>query len=65
MSSPCLKNNPFMSLWPGSAQSVANSARARITKRYFRTAMTKANKNRFGMWTDALTTGTRAKKTRR
>ena len=65
MSNPWLKKNPFMSMWLSSANSVANSARGRITaeaKRQSRTAITKATNDMFGMWTDAMTTGERPKK---
>ncbi len=65
MSNPWLKKNPFMSMWLSSANSVANSARGRITteaKRQSRTAITQATNDIFGMWTDAMTTGARPKK---
>jgi len=58
MSNPWLKKNPFMSMWLSGANSVANSARARIAaeaKRQTTTAVNKAAGDMFALWTDAMT----------
>ncbi len=65
MSNPWLKKNPFMSLWLSGANSVAHSARGRITaaaKRQSKTALTKATSDLYGMWAEAMTTGASPKK---
>lgn len=66
MSNPWLKKNPFMSMWLSSANSVANTARAKLTsqaKRQTTTAVNKASQDIFGLWVDAM--GSAAKPTRR
>lgn len=58
MSNPWLKKNPFMSMWLSGANSVANSARGRITaeaKRQSATAIAKATHDVFDVWAGALT----------
>lgn len=65
MSNPWLKKNPFMSMWLSSANSVANSARGRITaavKRQSKTAVTQATNDLLGVRTGPSTAGTRPKK---
>ena len=50
MSNPWLKKNPFMSMWLSGANSVANTARMRITaevKRQSSAAVTKATREMF------------------
>jgi len=68
MSNPWLKKNPFMSLWLSSANSVANTARGRVTaaaKRQSATAMTRATNDALDVWTDAMTGGARPKRKRK
>lgn len=69
MSNPWLKKNPLMSMWLSGANSVANSARGRITaeaKRQSRMAIAKATDDIFSMWIEATTTGASPeKKTKR
>lgn len=58
MTNPWLKKNPFMSMWLSGANSLANSARGRITaeaKRQSATAVTQATKDMFGIWAEAMT----------
>ena len=53
MSNPWLKKNPFMSMWLSGANSVANTARARIAaeaKRQTTAAVTKATSDMFATW---------------
>ena len=68
MSNPWLKKNPFMSMWLSGANSVANSARARIAaeaKRQTTTAVNKASRDMFTIWTDAMTGAPAAKRKRK
>ena len=68
MSNPWLKKNPFMSMWLSGANSVANSARARIAaeaKRQTTTAVNKAAGDMFTLWTDAMTGGRAPKRKRK
>ena len=67
MSNPWLKKNPFMSMWLSGANSVAHSARGRIAaeaKRQSTTAVNKAARDMFTIWTEAIT-GSSAPKRRR
>ena len=67
MSNPWLKKNPFMSVWLSGANSVANSARARIAaeaKRQTTTAVNKSAGDMFTLWTNAMT-GSRAPQRKR
>ncbi|MDP9096513.1 MAG: hypothetical protein M3N26_08190 [Pseudomonadota bacterium] len=67
MTNPWLKKNPFMSMWLSSANSMANSARARMTaeaKRQSATAVNKAAGDMFTVWSDAMT-GSQALKRRK
>lgn len=68
MSNPWLKKNPFMSMWLSAANSVANSARARIAaeaKRQSTTAVNKATSDTFTIWTNAMTGSTASKRKRK
>jgi hypothetical protein len=68
MSNPWLKKNPFMSMWLSGANSVANSARARIAaeaKRQSTTAVNKAASDMFTIWTNAMTGSTVSKRKRK
>jgi hypothetical protein len=68
MSNPWLKKNPFMSLWLSGANSVANTARGRITaeaKRQSATAVTRATNDMLGIGTDAMTGGATPKRKRK
>jgi hypothetical protein len=69
MSNPWLKKNPFMSMWLSGANSVANTARARLAveaKRQTSAAVTKATNDMFAAWTGSRspTTSKRKKKNR-
>ncbi|MEO5697604.1 MAG: hypothetical protein ABIQ60_10785 [Burkholderiaceae bacterium] len=67
MSNPWLKKNPFMSMWLSGANSVANSARGRVTaeaKRQSTAAVNQATSDMVTLWTDAMT-GSSAPKRRR
>jgi hypothetical protein len=58
MSNPWLKENPFMSMWLSSANSLANTARANLArhvKRQSSAAMNKASRDVISFWTGALT----------
>lgn len=65
MSNLWMKKNPFMSMWLSSSNSLASSARGRLTaeaKRQSRTAITKATNDIFGMWAEAMTSAANPKK---
>jgi hypothetical protein len=66
MSNPWLKKNPFMSMWLSGANSVANTARGKLTsqaKRHAKATVAQATNNIFGFWTEAM--GLTAKPARR
>lgn len=69
MSNPWLKKNPFMSMWLSGANSIAHSARGRITaeaRRQSATAIDKATRDMVSFWTGATTGAARpARKKRR
>lgn len=68
MSNPWLKKNPFMSMWLSGANSVANSARGRAgaeAKRQSAAAATRATREMFSIWTDAMTASMQPKRNRR
>ena len=64
MSNPWLKKNPFMSMWLSAANSVANTARGRITaeaKRQSTAAISRATSDPWGAW-GGVTTAPSAKR---
>ena len=66
MSNPWLKKNPFMSMWLSSANSMANTARGKLTsqgKRQTTAAVNKAHEDIVGLWANAM--GLAAKPTRK
>lgn len=68
MSNPWLKKNPFMSMWLSGANSVVNSARARIAaeaKRQTTTAVNKTASDMFTIWADAMAKAPASKRKRR
>ena len=65
MSNPWLKKNPFLSMWLSGANTVANSARGQIAakaKRQSTTAIAKATKDMFSLWTGAMTSASTPKR---
>jgi hypothetical protein len=68
MSNPWLKTNPFLSMWLSGANSVANTARGRITaeaKRQSTAAISRATNDLVGAWTVvAATPSSKRKKNR-
>ena len=57
MANPWLKKNPFMSMWLSGANAAAGSLRGHAVaqaKRQAATAMTKATKDMFGVWSTGL-----------
>jgi hypothetical protein len=65
MSNPWMKKNPFMSMWLSGANSIANTARGRITaeaKRQSTAAITKATSDMLGAWPGFVTAATQKRK---
>lgn len=68
MKNPWTKRNPFMSIWLSAANSVAGSARSRLTaasKRQAATMMTRGAAQAADFWTKVLTSPPGAKKRRK
>ena len=68
MSNPWLKKNPFMSMWFSGANSLANTARGKITaeaKRQSTAAVNKAASDMVGIWTTAAIAPATAKRKKR
>jgi hypothetical protein len=68
MKNPWTKRNPFMSMWLSAANSVAGSARSRLTaasKRQAATMMTRGAAQAGDFWTKVLTSPTGVKKRRK
>jgi hypothetical protein len=68
MKNPWTKRNPFMSLWLSAANSVAGSARSRLTaasKRQAATMMTSGAAQAVDFWTKVLRSTTGVKKRRK
>ena len=68
MSNPWSKKNPFMSMWLSAANSVANTARVRITaeaKRQSTAALTKATSEMFDVRPGSVTPAARKRRRNR
>ena len=65
MSNPWTKKNPFMSMWLSGANSIAGSARSRMTadgKRQAASMMTAGANEVANFWRNALTTPSKKRK---
>ena len=68
MSNPWLKKNSFMSMWLSGANAVANTARGRIAveaKRQSATAVTRATRDMWSLWTGGAAPATPKRRKKR